>query len=232
MTNILLVEDEKGIASIVESYLKNEGFQVYLAYTGKEALEKYYKHNIDLIILDRMLPILSGDEIISEIRRKDYQTPIIMLTALAEEEEAIDGFKLGADDYVTKPFSPRELVERVKAILRRVNNNSNFKNNNNIVLFNGDLNLNLDNHNLLVKDEDIELTNNEFQILRALMGSPKKIFTREEIINLAFGEDYDSYDRAIDTHIKNIRQKIEENPKKPRYIKTVYGLGYKCGEDH
>ena len=225
---ILLVEDEIKISSIIEKYLLKEGYEVSKAFNGEEAINKFENEEIDLIILDRMLPKLSGDEVIEFIRERS-NIPIIMVTAKVEEKDIIEGFKFGADDYVVKPFSPGELLERIKAVLRRTQTNATIKRN--ILSYdNGHFIINLDNYTIELNGQIIELTKNEFEIVKVLFEHPKKIFTREEIIAAAFGADYEAYDRAIDTHIKNIRQKIEDNPKKPKYIVTVYGVGYKVGD--
>ncbi|WP_425540172.1 response regulator transcription factor [Microaceticoccus formicicus] len=224
---ILLIEDEKGISSIISSYLQKEGYEVSQAYDGGEALKYFTTHDFDLVILDRMLPLISGEEVLKTIRQLS-DIPVILVTAKVEEIDKIEGFQLGADDYVTKPFSPKELMERVRAILRRIRKDPV---NTNILSFdNGRLIINLDNYTCKVNGNEVTLTNNEFSILQVLFSKPGKIFTREEIISIAFGDEYDAFDRAIDTHIKNIRQKIEESPRDPKYIKTVYGVGYKTGE--
>lgn len=225
---ILLVEDEIKISSIIEKYLLKEGYEVSKAFDGEEAINKFENEEIDLIILDRMLPKLTGDEVIEFIRERS-NIPIIMVTAKVEEKDIIEGFKFGADDYVVKPFSPGELLERIKAVLRRTQRSETIKRN--ILSYdNGNFIINLDNYTIELSGEIIELTKNEFEIVKVLFEHPNKIFTREEIIAAAFGTDYEAYDRAIDTHIKNIRQKIEGNPKKPKYIVTVYGVGYKVGD--
>lgn len=225
---ILLVEDEIKISSIIEKYLLKEGYEVSKAFDGEEAINKFENEEIDLIILDRMLPKLTGDEVIEFIRERS-NIPIIMVTAKVEEKDIIEGFKFGADDYVVKPFSPGELLERIKAVLRRTQRSETIKRN--ILSYdNGNFIINLDNYTIELSGEIIELTKNEFEIVKVLFEHPNKIFTREEIIAAAFGTDYEAYDRAIDTHIKNIRQKIEDNPKKPKYIVTVYGVGYKVGD--
>ncbi len=224
---ILLVEDEKGISSIISSYLEKENYNVIPAYNGDEALKQFTTNDIDLVILDRMLPIISGEEVLKTIRQIS-DVPVILVTAKVDEIDRIEGFQLGADDYVTKPFSPKELIERVKAVLRRTKKTENDKNIQSF--YNGQLIINNDNYSCKVNGEEISLTNNEFNILQVLYSKPGKIFTREEIISIAFGDEYDAFDRAIDTHIKNIRQKMEVNPRDPKFIKTVYGIGYKTGD--
>lgn len=224
---ILLVEDEKNIANIVETYLKKEGYEVILAYDGQEAMDQFKANDVDLILLDLMLPKLSGEEVIKQVRAIS-KVPVIMLTAKAEEEDTIAGLRMGADDYVTKPFSPKELMERVKAVLRRIEK-YNIPRADLVLTEDGRLEMDLTNNRIVKDGVEVTLTKNEFKIIRTLFSNPSKIFTREEIIAIAFGIDYDAYDRAIDTHIKNIRQKLEDDPKKPVYINTVYGMGYKAG---
>ncbi len=228
---ILIIEDEEKISLIMKSYLEKEGYDVIQAFDGVEGLNKF-DENVDLVILDLMLPKLPGEEIIKEIRSKS-QVPVIMVSAKVEEANRIDGLRLGADDYITKPFSPKELVERVKAVLRRIEK-YNIPRADIIKTTDGRIEMDLEYNRFFKDDEEILLTKNEFQILKTLFINPNKIYSREEIIELTFGYDYEAYDRAIDTHIKNIRQKIEDNPKKPIYIKTVYGMGYKAGgvDDH
>lgn len=224
---ILVVEDEKNILEVIEAYLLKEGFDVITAPDGKMALELFENEKIHLIILDLMLPKISGEEICTTIRATS-DVPIIMLTAKVEEDSKIEGLSIGADDYVTKPFSPRELVSRVKALLRRSYRDSSTLAE--ILIFNnGDLEVDIDKMIIRKKGEIIYLTSNEFKVLVSLLTSPGQVFSREQLIELAFGYDYDGFDRTIDTHIKNIRQKIEDNPKKPSYIITVYGVGYKFG---
>ncbi len=224
---ILIVEDEKNILDVIKAYLEKENYHVITAMDGEEALEVFYSNNIHLIILDLMLPKLSGEKVCTIIRKKSY-VPIIMLTAKIDEENKIEGLSIGADDYVTKPFSPRELVSRVKALLRR-----SYRDNNPLFekasFNNGELEINFDKMILQKNKEAVDLTTNEFKLLSALLTNPGQVFTREQLINKAFGYDYDGYDRTIDSHIKNIRRKIEDDPKKPRFIITVYGVGYKFG---
>lgn len=218
---ILIVEDEKKIADIVGSYLERDGFNVTIANTGQDALGQI-KNNFDLIILDLMLPDIDGETICSSIRELS-DVAIIMLTAKSSEDDRIKGLGIGADDYVIKPFSPRELVARVKAHLRRSK-----KNEKKILSFNNSLLL-IDTPSMEVKKDRkiIPLTSTEFKILLCLAERPQIVFTRLQIVNAVQGYDFEGYDRVIDAHIKNIRHKIEDNPQKPVFIKTVYGTGYK-----
>ncbi|HHV26814.1 response regulator transcription factor [Anaerosalibacter bizertensis] len=224
---ILVVEDEKRILDVVKAYLEKEGFEVKTAIDGKEALDLFNSETFHLIILDLMLPIISGEKVCNHIRTSS-DIPIIMLTAKVDEDDKIEGLAIGADDYVTKPFSPRELVSRVKALLRRSYRDSNplFEK---LSFNNKDLEVDIDKMEVKKDGKVILLTTNEFKILSALLTNPGQVFSREQLIEKAFGIDYEGFDRTIDTHIKNIRQKIEDNPKEPKYILTVYGVGYKFG---
>jgi DNA-binding response OmpR family regulator len=218
---ILIVEDEKKIADIVKSYLERDGFNVTIANTGRDALQQI-KNNFDIIILDLMLPDIDGESICSSIREFS-EVPIIMLTAKSAEDDRIKGLGIGADDYVVKPFSPRELVARVKAHLRRTK-----KNEKKVLSFNKGL-LIIDTPSMETKKggKIVPLTSTEFKILLCLAENPQMVFTRLQIVNIVQGYDFEGYDRVIDAHIKNIRHKIEDNPQKPMFIKTVYGTGYK-----
>lgn len=222
---ILLVEDEKGIAVMEKNYLENSEFKVDIAYDGVEALDLFSKESYDLVVLDLMIPKISGEEVLNKIR-SESNTPVILVTAKIQESDVINAFKSGADDYIKKPFSGLELVERVKAVLRRSESNKKDM----IVSKDGLIKFDVLNHRLLLNDEEVNLTKNELLIVETLFNNPHKTFTRDEIIEIAFGYDYEAYDRAIDTHIKNIRHKIEVDPKSPKYIKTIYGLGYKAGD--
>jgi DNA-binding response OmpR family regulator len=218
---ILIVEDEKKISDIVRSYLERDGFNVAVANTGREALQQI-KNNFDLIILDLRLPDIDGETICTAIREFS-DVPIIMLTAKSSEDDRIKGLGIGADDYVIKPFSPREIVARVKAHLRRIK-----KNEKKLLSFNNGLLL-IDTPSMEVKKggKIIPLTSTEFKIFLCLAEKPKIVFTRLQIVNAVQGYDFEGYDRVIDAHIKNIRHKIEDNTQKPVFIKTVYGTGYK-----
>lgn len=217
---ILVVEDEKKIAEIVKAYLEKEGFDITVAQTGQKAIS-VLKNKFDLIILDLMLPDMDGEDICQTIR-KDLDIPIIMLTAKSEEEDRIKGLGIGADDYVVKPFSPRELVARVKALLRRT------KGPKQSVSFNkGDLIIDSLRYEVKKDGVPVVLTPTEFKLLQCLAEHPEQIFSRLQLVNIILGYDFEGYDRTIDAHIKNIRHKIEEDPRDPSYIKTVYGVGYR-----
>jgi len=224
---VLIVDDEPKILNVVSAYLEKEGYQVFTASNGKEALELAERKSPDLIILDLRLPDIAGEEVCQRIRQK-RDTPILMLTAKVEEEDKIRGLAIGADDYLTKPFSPRELVARVKAILRRVKVEREPQRD--IISFdNGRLRIDISKHEVLINGKPLSLTPNEFRLLIALARYPGRVYTRSELINKVQGYEYEGYDRTIDAHVKNLRQKIEEDPKNPRYILTVFGVGYKFG---
>jgi DNA-binding response OmpR family regulator len=226
---ILVVDDEEKIVEVVRSYLENSGYTVYAAFSGSQALEMYEKLNPSLIILDLMLPDLSGEEICRKIRRRS-SVPIIMLTAKVEEEDVLQGLDIGADDYVTKPFSPKQLVARVGAILRRVSGETIPLSG--VLSFNdGALVVDTLKHEVRKGQNIINLTPIEYKLLSTLVKHPAKVFTRDELIVLVFGEDFEGYDRTVDTHIKNLRQKIEDDSKNPQYILTVHGIGYRFGGD-
>ncbi|NLL76416.1 MAG: response regulator transcription factor [Clostridiales bacterium] len=225
--NILAVDDEPKILEVVSALLESKGFHVFPAENGKKALEIFDKENISLVVLDLMLPDISGEEICKAIRKKS-RVPILMLTAKAEENDLLHGLGIGADDYITKPFSLKELYARIEAVLRRTQSDLmplNVRNS-----FNGgDLVVDFEKSVFQKSGRMVNLTPNEIKILSALIKYPGKVFTREELIGTALGNEFEGYDRAIDSHIKNLRQKIEDDPKKPVYILTVHGLGYKFG---
>ncbi|MDF2890396.1 MAG: response regulator transcription factor [Clostridia bacterium] len=223
---VMIVDDEEKIVEVIKSYMEKEGYTAVTAYNGKEALEQYKSIRPDLVILDLMLPDVSGEEICRQIRSVG-DTPIIMLTAKVEEEYILNGLNMGADDYITKPFSPKQLIARVKAVLRRTQNTAaELK----ALSYNqGDLIIHIESHSVKKAGLAVSLTPVEFEILLKLAKHPKKVFTREELITFVLGEDYEGYDRTIDTHIKNLRQKIESNSREPQYVLTVYGVGYKFG---
>lgn len=224
MYNILVVEDEKNIIDVISAYLLKENYRVFKAMDGEKAIELFNQEDIHLILLDLMLPKLSGEQVCSHIRAIS-DVPIIMLTAKDGEDYLLNGLTIGADDYMVKPFSPRELIVRIKALLRR-----SYKDNpisEVISLDNGRIIVKLNEMMIFKDDTKIELTANEFKILTSFINNPNKVLSREQLINAAFGHEYESYDRTIDTYIKNIRQKLEDDPKTPAYIVTVYGAGYR-----
>jgi DNA-binding response OmpR family regulator len=221
---VLVVEDDKKISRIVKVYLEGEGLKVITAEKGRAALESASKEPLSLVILDLMLPDMTGEEVCQELREiGDF--PIIMLTAKSAEEERVAGFALGADDYIVKPFSPRELVARVKAVMKRYQKKDVTAG---FMSFNKGL-LAVDSRSLEVKKKGVPLTltPTEFKILSVLAGSPGRVFTRGELVEGALGYQFEGYERSIDAHIKNIRQKIEDDPRSPLFIHTVYGVGYK-----
>lgn len=224
---ILVVDDEVKIVEVVKSYLENSGYTVCEAYNGREALTRYEKENPALVILDLMLPDISGEEICRALRKKS-RVPIIMLTAKVEEEDVLTGLNIGADDYVTKPFSPRQLVARVEAVLRRAGD-ALVPLSSHLSFNNDELVIDTSKYEVKRNGRAVNLTPNELRLLLTLARYPDKTFTRDELIYMALGEDFDGYDRTIDTYIKNIRQKIEPDPKNPKYILTVHGIGYRFG---
>ncbi|MDR2631468.1 MAG: response regulator transcription factor [Spirochaetaceae bacterium] len=225
---VLVVDDEVKIRSLIKSYLEINGYTVLSAKNGREGMEFFEKNGsvnpISLILLDLMLPDFSGEEFCKKVRQVS-DVPVIMITAKALEENIIHGLKIGADDYVTKPFSPRQLMARVEAALRRSNGKktpSNF-------LFYHNLTVDTEKRVAARNGKVINLTRDEYHILTLLMSRQAKIFTREEILEAIKGADYDGFDRSVDTHIKKLRAKIEDDPKTPEYIITVYGMGYRLG---
>lgn len=227
LKNVLVVDDEKMIREAVASYLQKQGFEVLQAETGWEALQILEKETIAFVILDLMLPDLSGEEVCATIR-KQSRVPIIMLTAKTMETDMLNGLNLGADDYITKPFSLKNLYARMQAVLRRSSDDlkplaERFSWNN------GDLVVDYDRKEVHKKGKLIPVTPIEWKILSAFTKYPQKLFTREDLIEIAFDLDFAGYDRVVDTHVKNLRKKIEDDPKKPIYICTVHGMGYKFG---
>ncbi len=223
---ILLVEDEKDIREVVKKYLEKEGYLVYAGENGVEGLEMFNNFNPDLAVLDIMMPGIDGIQVMKEIR-KVSNIPVLFLTAKHKEEDRLKGFDLGADDYVVKPFSPKELVRRINAIIKRVYSNEKISN----YIVYEDLKLDLDKQTLYKNNENLEITSKEFEILKVFFSNIGIILKRDQIIEKAFGYDYEGFDRTIDTHIKKIRQKIEKDSKNPEYIKTKYGAGYIFGGD-
>lgn len=225
MSRVLVVDDDPGIVKVVRAYLEQAGFEVSVAHDGKKAMQIARKDRPDLVILDLMLPEMDGWDVCRALR-KESDVPIIMLTARVEESDKLIGLELGADDYVTKPFSPRELVARVRSVLRRVGGMPSRRER----LSHGEITIDLSRHSVQVRGEAIELTPTEFGLLATLMEDPGRAFTRSQLLESVQGYAYEGYERTIDVHIKNLRQKIEIDPAKPARIKTVYGIGYKFEE--
>ncbi len=227
MPPILIAEDDKKTASLVALYLEREGFQTIVAYDGRQALELARRHGPIFVILDLMLPLLDGWEVCRELRRSS-DVPILILSAREEEIDRVSGLTLGADDYVVKPFSPRELVARVKAILRRGRLG---RPDDEQVLSHGDLVLDPEKRKVTLGGHPIPLTPHEFNLLRTLMAAPGKVFTRDELLTRLYPrEDVVVVDRVVDVHIGKLRQKIEKEPSNPAHILTVRGIGYQFAE--
>jgi two-component system alkaline phosphatase synthesis response regulator PhoP len=224
-TTILVVDDDRTIVEVLQGYLQQAGYRVQVAYNGDTAVHLLRNENPNLLLLDLMLPDKDGWDIARWIRSDARLSamPIIMLTARVEDMDKIIGLELGADDYITKPFNGREVVARVRALLRR----SRLEAGTHTHLQIGRLYLDLDLHQLFVDNEPVPLTPTEFKLLQAMMEAPNHTFTREELLEKGMGYAYEGMGRALDTHIKNLRQKIEEDPKNPEYIQTVYSVGYR-----
>ncbi len=228
MNNILIIEDEEKVAEVLKAYLDKEGYNVYCTTKGLEGIELFKTIEFKLIILDLMLPDISGEEV-CKIIRKTSDTYIFMLTAKGTLTDRIDGLNIGADEYLVKPFSPRELTARVNALFRRLN----VSNNASILSFdNGSLIIDYEKRMVKINDKEVSFTPNEFDILYTLAMNKGIVLTREQLIEKIFGIDFNGFDRTIDVHIKNIRKKLEEDTKNPRYIVTVMRVGYKFGGEN
>jgi len=224
---ILIVEDDKKTASLIKLYLEREGFQTAIAYDGRQALELAERYRPIFVILDLMLPLLDGWEVCRRLRQSS-DVPILMLTARGEEVDRVSGLTLGADDYVVKPFSPRELVARVKAILRR--GRPEAADHEKVFSFE-DLTLDLEKHKVTLQGRPILLTPHEFKLLQTLMSAPGKVFVRKELLDRLYPRNEATViDRVVDVHMGKLRQKIEKDPSNPRYILTVRGIGYQFAE--
>jgi two-component system, OmpR family, alkaline phosphatase synthesis response regulator PhoP len=226
MKTILVVDDEPKIVQLARDYLEHAGFAVVTAPDGKSALDEVRRRRPDLVVLDLGLPQLDGLDVTRSVRA-DSNLPIIMLTARDDEVDKLVGLELGADDYLTKPFSPRELVARVKAVLRRTERSAEPDD----VIRAGDLKLDVPRMRAELAGRAIDLTATEFQLLATLAAQPGRIFTRSQLLDAVHGVAFESYERAIDTHVKNIRRKLEPDPRDPRYLLTVYGVGYRFADD-
>lgn len=225
---ILLVDDEESIVESIEYALKQEGFDVVCAFNGQEALQKIQLEKPNLIVLDLMLPELSGLEVCRILRRERNEIPIIMLTAKGEEIDRVIGLEVGADDYLVKPFSLRELLARVRALLRRSKISETDDSQPQMHQFE-DLEMNLTEHKVLVRTKQVELSPKEFKILAMLMSAPNKVFSREELLEQVWGLDFYGDTKTVDVHIRWLREKIEQDPSNPKYVQTVRGFGYRLG---
>jgi DNA-binding response OmpR family regulator len=224
-TLILVVDDEPQLVRVLRSYLEQSGFRVIAASRGDEALQAFHTRHPDLVVLDLNLPGVDGLDVAREIRRHG-QTPILMLTARVEESDRLVGLELGADDYVTKPFSPREVVARVRAILRRAKSPAEARE----VIRTADMEIDLVRHTAVRNGKSLDLTPTEFNLLAALASQPGRAFTRMQLLEAAQGSSFEGYERTVDAHIKNLRAKIETDPKNPTRIVTVFGIGYRFKE--
>ena len=220
---VLVVDDDRKIVELVQLYLEKDGYRVLIAHDGLQALELARRKRPDLIVLDLLLPDLDGLDV-CRILQAESKIPIIMLTARTTEDDRLTGLDIGADDYITKPFSPRELMARVRAVLRRTNDRvaagapeMRF----------GDLVIDRRGHEVRVEDQVVDLTPTEFRLLEAMAEQPGRTFSRLDLLDRVFGYDFEGFERNVDVHVKNLRKKIEPNPRRPSFIQTVYGVGYK-----
>ena len=222
---VLVVDDDTKTVELVKLYLNRDGYRVITACEGEEALRLAREAHPDIIVLDLMLPGINGLEI-CRLLRKESDVPIIMLTAMTTDEDKLTGLGVGADDYVTKPFSPRELAARVRAVLRRLPGERGPD-----MIIHGDLTVDFLKHEAYLNDKPLKLTPIEFKLLGTMVKEPGRVFSRAQIIEKALGYDFDGFDRTIDVHILKLRRKLEPDPRHPQYIKTIYGAGYKLLEE-
>lgn len=220
---VLLVEDEQVVRDALQAYLERENYTVIPVADGQAAVEEFEKQIPDFVILDLMLPKLSGERV-CRIIRENSDVPIIMLTAKGEVEDRIIGLELGADDYLIKPFSPRELIARMRAVTRRIQSLEEPKNERYDY---GDIVIDMTGHKIIVRGRVVDLTASEFKLLTTLAKNPRRVYSRMELVEKVLGYDFEGYERTIDSHIKNLRAKIGDNPKKPRWLFTVHGVGYR-----
>ena len=226
MKTILVVDDEPKIVELARDYLEHAGFAVVSAFDGSEALTRARTDAPDLIVLDLGLPKLDGLDVARALRR-DSNVPIVILSGRSDETDKLVGLELGADDYVTKPFSPKELVARVRAVLRRIERPAPASD----IIRASDVTLDMPRMRVRAGERDVELTPTEFQLLAALAREPGRVFTRSQLLDAVHGVAFESYERAIDAHVKNIRRKLESDPRDPRYVQTVHGVGYRFRDD-
>jgi DNA-binding response OmpR family regulator len=218
-----VVEDEKAIRDAVTAYLEKEGYWVTSVGDGQAAIDAFEKRAFDVVVLDLMLPKVSGEEVCRTLRDSS-DVPIIMLTAKGEEQDRIAGLEIGADDYLVKPFSPRELVARVRALLRRANVGDEPQRDR---LVYGQLEIDVASHKAFLGGEELDLTASEFKLLTTLSRYPGRVYSRMELVEKVLGYDFEGYERTIDSHVKNLRAKLSDDPKEPTYIYTVHGVGYR-----
>jgi len=228
VNNILIIEDEESVSEVLKAYLEREGYKVTCTTRGLEGLELFKTKDFKLVILDLMLPDISGEEICQIIRLKS-QVHIFMLTAKGALNDRIEGLNIGADEYLIKPFSPRELTARVNALFRRITTENQS---NGIIFDDGRLSVDYEKRVVKVNGEEMPLTPNEFDILYTLIANKGRVLTREQLIEKIFGIDFEGYDRTVDVHIKNLRKKIEEDTRNPKYVVTVIKVGYKFGGEN
>jgi two-component system OmpR family response regulator len=229
---ILVVEDEVKIRELLDQHLTNEGYEVLQASNGAEAVEIVRNQPVDLVILDLMMPVMDGYATLRELRNINRRLPVIMLTAKTEEIDMLLGLELGADDYMTKPFSLRELTARIKSVLRRVCDEIESKDRfSQEQIVRGNLRILPEEYEAYIDGEKANLTPTEFKILMALARKPGRVFSRLQLMSVAMGEEYINYERSIDTHVSNLRKKIEEDPANPKHVLTVYGIGYRFGTE-
>jgi two-component system OmpR family response regulator len=226
---VAIVDDEIKIRQMVQSFLQNEGFDTVEAGDGNEADQLLENHEVDLLLLDIMMPNKDGFQTLQAIRMNHKKIPVIMLTAKSEEIDKLLGLEMGADDYITKPFSMRELAARIRAVLRRSSDDE-FSNEEDEVFIRDQIKINLSTYEVKVDHEILNLTPTEFKILVTLARKPGRVFSRLQLMNNVMGEAFVNYERSIDTHVSNLRKKVEKDPAHPKYIHTVYGIGYRFGE--
>jgi DNA-binding response OmpR family regulator len=224
---ILVVDDDPSVHEVVRAYLERDGYIVYSAMSGQEGLDLTQLKQPSLIVLDLMLPDVGGEQICADVRRRS-DVPILMLSAVGSPEDRVAGFALGADDYLVKPYSPRELVARIKALLRRSGTGESPLGRT-LTFDDGRLEIDTVRHEVAVEGEVKELTHSEYKLLLALAQYPGRVYSRYELVNRVQGHDFAGYERTVDAHVKNLRRKIEKDPAKPRYIETVRGVGYRLG---
>ncbi len=227
---VLIVEDDHDLADLVKINLSDQGFNVYHADNGISGIELFEEHQPSIVILDVMLPRLDGFEVCKRIRKENRQVPILMLTAKAEEVDKVLGLELGADDYMTKPFSIRELIARVKAIFRRIEVDNESRDDMPEKIVFDDLEIYPDKRKVVMNDQAIELTTKEFELLLLFASNPGKAYSRQQLLNIVWGYQYDGYSHTVNSHINRLRSKIENDPSQPKYIRTVWGMGYRFSD--